>query len=42
MNTHTLRGWLGKRFLPLSWLDYAAVAAAGVGLCDEVVQFLSG
>lgn len=35
-----LRRWLTRRFRPLSWLDYAAIAAAAAGVIDEVLAWL--
>lgn len=33
--------WISGRFLPLSWLDYTAIAAAALGLLDEVARWLA-
>ena len=41
MNYLALRRWAARRFFPLSGLDYIAVVAAAVGLCDEIVRWCS-
>lgn len=41
MLTPTIRRWFGRRFLPLSWLDYAALVAAAIGLVRECYRWWS-
>ena len=36
-----LKRWITERFLPLSWLDYVAIAAAAAGVIDEVANWLA-
>lgn len=37
-----IKRWVLARVLPLSWLDYMAIAAAAIGVLDEVLRWLSG
>jgi hypothetical protein len=41
MPVNSLQRWVATRFLPLSWLDYAAIAAAVALLVREVWCWLA-